>query len=78
MFSSIPDDKRSTKSSAVGRTTCAVINTSNEVTMLVPVTVGILKRVFVGSIVNIRRGCLFFWVHGGMNRSAEQTNRVIG
>ena len=35
----------------------------------------ILGRVFIGSIVNIRNKCLFFWVHVWMNWSAKQTNR---
>ena len=29
-----------------------------------------------GDHFQLRNECLFFWVHGGMNRSAGQTNRV--
>ena len=55
----------------LGRITCAVINTSNEVQCLLLWEFLIynfsrrsLERVFVGSIENIRNECLFFWVHG--------------
>ena len=80
-FSSIPDEQSQQKVRRLGRITCVVIDTSNEVKC--PLLWGfwfknfswrILERVLVGNIVNIRNDCPFFWVHGGINRSAEQTN----
>ena len=80
-FSSIPDEQSQQKVRRLGRITCAVINTSNEVKFpllwefwIISFSRRILERVLVRNIVNIRNECLFFWVHGGMNRSAEQTN----
>ena len=80
-FSSFSDEQSQQKVRRLGRITCVVINTSNEVKcpLLWEFWINnfsrrILKRVLVGNIVNIRNECLFFWVHGGMNRSAEQTN----
>ena len=58
----------------LGRITCTMINTSNEVKCLLlwefwiyNFSRRILERVLVGSIVNIRNECLFFWVHGEWN-----------
>ena len=80
-FSSIPDEQSQQKVRRLGRITCAVIDTSNEVKCpllwefwIYNFSRRILERVLVRNIVNIRNECLFFWVHGGMNRSAEQTN----
>ena len=80
-FSSFSDEQSQQKVRRLGRITRVVINTSNEVKcpLLWEFWINnfswrILKRVLVGNIVNIRNECLFFWVHGGMNRSAEQTN----
>ena len=80
-FSSIPDKQSQQIVPQWGRITCAAINTSIEVQCpllwefwIYNFSQRILERVCVGSIVNIRNECLFFWVHGGMNRSAEQTN----
>ena len=71
LFSSFPDEQSQQKVQQLGRITCAVINISHEVkcTLLwgfwiYNVSRRILERVFVGSIVNIRNECLFFWVHG--------------
>ena len=82
-FSSFPDEQSQQKIRHLGRITCAVIHTSNEVKCpllwkfwIYNLSRRILESVFVGNIVNIRNECLFFWVHGGMNRSAEQTNRT--
>ena len=70
-FSSIPDEQSQQKVRRLGRITCVVIDTSNEVKC--PLLWGfwiknfswrILEWVFVGNIVNIRNECLFFWVHG--------------
>ena len=81
IFSSIPDEQSQQKVRRLGRITCAVINTSNKVKCpllwefwINSFSRRILERVLVRNIVNIRNECLFFWVHGGMNRSAEQTN----
>ena len=70
-FSSIPDEQSQQKVRWLGRVTCAVINTSNEVQcpLLWEFWINnfsrkILERVLVGNIVNIRNECLFFWVHG--------------
>ena len=70
-FSSIPDEQSQQKVRHLGRITCAVINTSNEVEcpLLLEFWINnfsrrILKRVLVGNIVNIRNECLFFCVHG--------------
>ena len=70
-FSSIPDEQSQQKVRRLGRITCAVINTSNEVKypLLWEFWINnfsriILERVLVGNIVNIRNECLFFWVHG--------------
>ena len=70
-FSSIPDEQSQQKVRRLGRITCAVINTSNEVKcpLLWEFWINnfsrrILERVLVGNIVNIRKECLFFWVHG--------------
>ena len=64
-FSSIPDEQSQQKVRRLGRITCAVINTSNEVKCLWlnNFSLRILERVLVGNIVNIRNECLFFWVH---------------
>ena len=55
----------------LGRITFAVIKTSNEFKCpllweiwMYNFSRRILEMVFVGSIVNIRNECLFFWVHG--------------
>ena len=70
-FSSIPDEQSQQIVRQWDRITCAVINTSNEVKCpllwefwIYNLSWRILERVFVGSIVNIRNECLFFWVHG--------------
>ena len=70
-FSSIPDEQSQQKVQRLGRITCAVINTSNEVKcpLLWEFWINnfsrkILERVHVGNIVNIWYECLFFWVHG--------------
>ena len=70
-FSSIPDEQSQQKVRRLGRITCAVINTTNEVMCLLlwefwinNFSLRILERVLVGNIVNIRNECLFFWVHG--------------
>ena len=70
-FSSFPDERSQQKVRRLGRITCAVINTSNEVQCPLLWEFGInnfsrriLERVLVGNIVNIRNECLFFWVHG--------------
>ena len=54
----------------LGRITCAIINTSNEVKCpllwefwIKNFSRRISERVFVGNIANIRNECLFFWVH---------------
>ena len=72
---------QSTSSSAVGQISCTVINTSNEAKLLQEIWMHnfskrIKKRVFVGSIVNIRNDCLFVLGSRGMNQSAEQINRL--
>ena len=81
-FSSIADEQSQQKVRRLGRITCAVINTSNEVKcrLLWEFWINnfsrrILERVLVGNIVNIRNECLFLgsW---GINRSAEQTNHT--
>ena len=71
IFSSIPDEQSLQIVRQWGRITCAVINTSNEVKcpLLWELWIynfprRILERVIVGSIVNIRNECLYFWVHG--------------
>ena len=81
IFSSIPNEQSQQIVPQWGRITCAAINISIEVQCpllwefwIYNFSQIILERVCVGSIVNIRNECLFFWVHGGMNRSAEQTN----
>ena len=70
-FSSFPDEQSQQKVRRLGRITCVVIETSNEVKC--PLLWGfwiknfswrIFERVLVGNIVNIRNECLFFWVHG--------------
>ena len=70
-FSWIPDEQSQQKVRRLGRITCAVINTSNEVKcpLLWEFWINnfsrrILERVLVGNIVNIRNECLFFWVYG--------------
>ena len=80
-FSSIPDEQSQQKVRQLGRITCAVINTSNEVKCpllwvfwINNFSRRILERVLVGNIVNISNECLFFLGSWGMNRSAEQTN----
>ena len=69
-FCSIPDEQSQQKVRRLGRITCAVINTSNEVKCPLLWEFWInnfsrrtLERVLVGNIVNIRNECLFFWVH---------------
>ena len=69
-FSSFPDEQSQQKVRQLGRITCAVINTSNEVKCpllwefwIDNFSQRILGGVFVGGIVNIRNECLFFWVH---------------
>ena len=73
IFSPIPDEQSQQKVRRLGRITCAVINTLNDVKWPLPwefwiynFSRRILERVLVGSIVNIRdeTQCLFFWVHG--------------
>ena len=84
IFESFPDEPRSTSSLAARQITCAVINTSNEV--LVLVAAGILNSLF--SAKNFRKGLCwkhckykewvslnFFLGSWGMNWSAEQINR---
>ena len=70
-FSSIPDEQSQQKVWQLGRITCTVINTSNEVKcsllwefLIYNFSRRILESVFVGSIVNIRNECLFVWIHG--------------
>ena len=77
---SIPNEPRSTSSSAVGQISCAVINTSNEVKCpLLPefwiynFSRRILERVFVRRIVNITNECLFSGFMG--NESERGTNK---
>ena len=64
-FSSIHDEQSQQKVRRLGRITCAVINTSNEVKCLWLNNFSrrILERVLVGNIVNIRNECFFFLVH---------------
>ena len=76
-FSSFPNEQSKEKIRQLGRITCAVINTSNEVKCPLLWKFWIynfsrrnLERIFVGSIINIRNECHFFWIHG------EQTNRT--
>ena len=70
-FSSFPDEQSQQKVRQLGRITCVVINTSNEVMCpllwefwIYNFSRRILERVFVGSIVNIKNECLFIWIHG--------------
>ena len=81
-FDSIPDKYSHQIVPAVRQITHAVINTWNDVKYpllwefwIYNIHRRILGRVLIGNIVNIRNECLFFWVHGGMNWSVEQTNR---
>ena len=67
LFSSIPDEQSQQKIRQSGRITCAGIHTSNAVKypLLWEIWIynfsrRILERVFVGHIVNIRNGFLFF------------------
>ena len=69
-FSSIPDEQSQQKVRRLGRITCALISTSNEVKCplrwkfwINNFSRSILERV-VGNIVNIRNEFLFFWVYG--------------
>ena len=69
--SSIPDEHSQQKVQQLGRITCAVINTSNEVKSpfqwefrIYNFSQIILEMVFVGSIVKLRNEGLFFWVYG--------------
>ena len=82
IFSSFPDEQSQQKVRQLGRITCAVINTSNEVKSpllwefwIFNFSLRILERSWVGSIVNIRNECLFFWVHGEW---IEARNKRIG
>ena len=70
-LSSISDEQSQQIVRQWDRITCTVINTSNEAKFsllwefwIYNLSWRILERVFVGSIVNIRNECLFFWVHG--------------
>ena len=83
IFSSFSDNQSQQKVGQCRRITRAVINTQDGVKCLLlrkfwihNFSWIILERILVGSIVNVKNECLrfFFWVHGGMNRSAEQTN----
>ena len=74
IFESIPAETRSTSSSEVGQITWLIHQMMREFGTY-NFSRRILERALVGSIVNIRNECLFFWVHVGMNRSAEQSNR---
>ena len=79
-FNIIPNNQ-STSSLAVGQITCAMFNTSNEVSCTILwefwihyISQRILKRVFVGSIVNIMNECLF---SGFMGEWIEAQNKKI-
>ena len=80
-FESIPNEPRSTSSSAVWQITCVAINTSNEAKCpllsefwIYSFSRRMFERVFVRSIVNIRPGIIVFFLGSlGMNQSATET-----